>query len=146
MFDANVFINIAKSEILNAGSEELEKVIREYHYVIKSTKLLKHYVGAIHKALTMNAEPLVRAVFDKLESRRPKLTKKVNDHLANRNSVGFSVHSDDHFLYQLAIEARRRHEVLFVSNDPRQIRNSALMHTNHSIPIIESDNYILNYC
>jgi len=146
LFDANILIKIAESEIVNERSEELDKVIREHHYVIKSTRLLSHYTGAIHKALMMNAEPLVRAVIDKLESRRPKLTKKINDRLANRHSIGFHVHSDDYFLYQLAIEARRRHEVLFVSNDPSHIRNSALMQTSYNIPIIDSSDYILNYC
>lgn len=146
LFDANVFINIAKSEIVDERSEELAKVVREHHYVIKSTRLLKHYTGAIHKTLMINAEPLVRAVIDKLESQRPKLTKRINDRLANRHSIGFHVHSDDHFLYQLAIEARRRHELIFVSNDPSQIRNNALMQTNHNIPIVDSGEYILNYC
>lgn len=146
MFDANVFKNIAKSEIVNERSEELDKVVRENHYVIKSTRLLKHYTGAIHKAFMMNAEPFVRAIIDKLESCRPKLTKSINDRLAKRHNIGFPVHSDDHFLYQLAIEARRRHEVLFVSNDPTQTRNSPRMKTKHNIPIIDSSDYILNYC
>lgn len=146
LFDANVFLNIAKSEITDERSEELEKVVREYHYVIKSTRLLKHYVGAIHNDLKMDAEPLIRAVIDKLESRRPKLTKRISDPLAERHNIGFHVHSDDHFLYQLAIEARRRCEVLFVSNDPSQTQNSALMQTSHNIPIIDSNDYVLNYC
>lgn len=146
LFDANVFLNIAKSEITEERSEELEKVIREHHYVIKSTILLKHYTGAIHKALNVNAEPLIRTVIDKLESRRPKLTRKISDRLARRHNIGFHVHSDDHFLYELIIEARRRCEALFVSDDPNQLQNTALMQTCHNIPIIDSNDYVLNYC
>lgn len=127
-------------------SEELEKVIREHHYVIKSTRLLKHYAGVIHHALVMNAEPLIRAVIDELEDRRPKLTKRISDRPAERHNIGFQVDSDDHFLYQLAIEARRRCEVLFVSDDPTQIENNAVMQSNHNIPIMDSNNYVLNYC
>lgn len=146
LFDANVFLNIAKSEMTQDKSEELEKVIREYHYVIKSKRLLKHYAGAIHKALKMTAPPLMRVVIDKLENRRPKLTRKISDRLAQRHSIAFHVHSDDHFLYELAIEARRRCDAFFVSNDPNQLQNSALMQTHHSIPIVDSNDYVLNYC
>lgn len=146
LFDANVFLDVARSETMNTRSEELEKVIREHHYVIKSKRLLKHYTGAIHNTLFVSAEPIMRAIIDKLESHRPKRTKSINDRLAERHDIGFSVHSDDHFLYQLAIEASRRCEVLFVSNDPSQTQNTALMRTNHNIPIIDSNDYVTNYC
>lgn len=146
LFDANVFIKIAKAESLDENSDEIEKIIREYHYVIKSQRLLKHYIGAIHHNLMIPAGPLIRNIIDKLENRRPKLTKKINDQLSHRHDIGFQVHSDDHFLYQLAIEAKRRSDVLFVSNDPSQLRNNALMVTNHDIPIIDSIQYINEYC
>lgn len=146
LFDANVFLDIAKSETTNTRSEELDKVIREYHYVIKSKRLLKHYAGAIHNALHVDAVILMRAVIDKLEIQRPKRTKKINDRLAERHDIGFPVHSDDHFLYQLAIEARAQCGVLFVSNDPGQTQNSALMQTRYNIPIVDSEDYISNYC
>lgn len=146
LFDANVFLDIVKSEITSVRSEELEKIVREYQYVIKSKRLLAHYAGAIHDDLNMNAEPLMRVIIDKLESRRPKLTRRISDRRAKRHNIGFRVHSDDHFLYQLAIEARRRCEVLFVSNDPGQTHNSAIMRTRYNIPIIDSSDYVLNYC
>ena len=146
LFDANVFLDITRLEITQGRSEELGKVIREHHYVIKSTRLLKHYAGAIHHDFRMDAEPLIRIVLDKLESRRPKLTRKISDRLARRHNIGFHVHSDDHFLYQLVIEARRRCETLFVSNDPRQLQNNAIMQTRHNIPIVDSNDYVLNYC
>lgn len=146
LFDAQVFIKIAESELCEDRSNELEKVIREHHYIIKSTRLLQHYAGAMHNKLMMNAEPFIRAVIDKLESRRPKLTKKINDRSAERRNIGFQVDSDDHFLYLLAIEARRRCETLFVSDDPNQAQNNALMQSRHNIPIIDSNAYVLNYC
>lgn len=146
LFDANVFIDIAKSELNEERSEELEKVIRENHYVIKSTRLLRHYAGAIYSDLAMNAEPFIRTIVDKLENRRPKLTKKINDRQAARHRVGFRVDSDDRFLYCLAIEAKKRSEVLFISNDPAQTQNGPLMQTCYDIPIIDSVDYILHYC
>lgn len=146
LFDANVFLEIAKAELTNESSEELKKVIRETQYVIKSTKLIRHYAGAIHHVLKTNAEPFLRTVLDRLQTQRPKLTKDINDRLAQRHNVGFQVHSDDHFLYQLAIEAKRGCEVLFVSNDPGQTKNDALMQATHHIPIIDSDDFVQNYC
>lgn len=132
--------------MLGGTSEELEKVIGEYQYVIKSTRLLHHYAGAIHKKLLVNAEPLIRTIIDKLEDRRPRLTKRIGDRRAQRQEIGFQVHSDDHFLYQLAIEAGRGCEALLVSNDPQQTRNDALMRSNHGIPIVDSNDYVENYC
>lgn len=146
LFDAQVFTKFANSELTNGRSDELDKIIREHQYVIKSTRLLKHYVGAIHAELMMSAEPFIRSVIDKLESRRPKLTRKISDPQAGQQDIGFRVHSDDHFLYQIVIEASRRGEVLFVSDDPAQLQNSARMITNHNIPIIDSAEYVNEYC
>ena len=146
LFDANVFLDIVRSEITSTRSEELEKAIQENHYVIKSKRLLNHYAGAIHDALSMSAETIMRIIIEKLERQRPKRTKKISDRLAERNDVGFNVHHDDHFLYLLAIEASRKGEVVFVSNDPSQTQNTARMQTNHNIPIVDSNAYLSNYC
>jgi len=143
LLDANVFIDIAVARMKGQSCPEFEKMKREHQYLIKSTRLLKHYVGVIANKRGMRGQPLLRIMYEELRS------VNINDNNANRHEPPFRVsHSRDRFLYGIVIEAKghNRHQVILVSNDPDQTTNSARMLTHENIPIVDAQTYVDEYC
>ncbi|MCK4478364.1 hypothetical protein KAU88_07550 [Candidatus Bathyarchaeota archaeon] len=142
LLDANVFLDIAISRVKGDNCPEFEKIRREHQYIIKSTRLQKHYIGAIAKRLSMKAQPFLRSVYDEV------LVKDINDKNASRHQPVFRVSRKDRFLYGLAIEAKgnNRHQVLLISNDPDQTENFARMLSSENIQIVDAQTYVQEYC
>lgn len=142
LLDANVFIDIAIPKVKGLDCPEFDKIRRECQYVIKSKRLLKHYIGAIAKRLGMKAQPFLRSVYDEVHA------TKINDNNASRHQPIFRVSRKDRFLYGLAIEAKgnNRHQVLLVSNDPDQTGNFARMLSSENVPIVDAQTFVREYC